>query len=531
MDKKKILLDSIKKLTALDVSESEIKRHLREVGIESEDADKLIREAKGLPVATAVKEKIEKDSGGVMREVAETLELARNDKTNSDADKKREAETRAKSDKKSAKKIPPAHRKKPEEHVLWETPSFKKKFSASDEIPFEDKIFAPEKPPASRETSLNKLWEKGILITVNQRLNEIKKIQTDIEKTIESKVKQKTEKELNKQKVMFESERRLTIESAREKMDSKVKEITGLMDGKIAEMKELNKSIRENAEMLEKKKAEQSDSLAEFESKLGELQNTKKQLISEMNSELIKSKSSAQEFIDKSAEKIREIDERVSKTLELESKIAEGFIKDAKDRIDEIVLQKIEALKEEIEREISGLKEIREKVKPESINAQLDRLEKIEETLEEEQEQRLHALDDKIASRMRAFERMTATQYKELESKMKESYHKIIAEKMEEIDEVVSELTSDLNPEEFRSAMKELDTFKAQFVNVIEKNVAKFNTSIANLNQQSKQLEEQVNAKVKKIDSKIKELDEFEKNFAKEMGISLEKLTKKKGKK
>ena len=46
MDKKKVILDSIKKLIALNVSDEEILLNLKEIGVSESEADDLISEAK-----------------------------------------------------------------------------------------------------------------------------------------------------------------------------------------------------------------------------------------------------------------------------------------------------------------------------------------------------------------------------------------------------------------------------------------------------------------------------------------------------
>ena len=50
MDKKEVLLDSIKKLITLNVSEREILLNLKDIGVDDEQAKDLLSEAKGIPV-------------------------------------------------------------------------------------------------------------------------------------------------------------------------------------------------------------------------------------------------------------------------------------------------------------------------------------------------------------------------------------------------------------------------------------------------------------------------------------------------
>ena len=79
--------------------------------------------------------------------------------------------------------------------------------------------------------------------------------------------------------------------------------------------------------------------------------------------------------------------------------------------------------------------------------------------------------------------------------------------------------------------MNELNEFKAQFVEAIRQNAEKFNQGIKRLNHQEQVIERQFSLRTEKIDKKIAELDAFEKNFAKAIGSTGEKMGKKNTKK
>ncbi|MBN2067711.1 MAG: hypothetical protein JW744_04545, partial [Candidatus Diapherotrites archaeon] len=64
----------------------------------------------------------------------------------------------------------------------------------------------------------------------------------------------------------------------------------------------------------------------------------------------------------------------------------------------------------------------------------------------------------------------------------------------------------------------------------IEGNVENFNDAVRRFNETAAESEKQINLRLEKIDRKIEELDAFEKNFAKEMGIAITKLKKKRKK-
>lgn len=547
MGKKEMLLDSIKKLLALNVSEAEILLNLRDIGVDEENAKTLIAEAKGMPLQKQEEEEISKDSGKVMRDAAEKLaESNKMDETilNEEAAEMgraygvkdeeehefEEVETPkpkpAKKEKFAEKKIP---KKKPEQPKVIVQPT--------------------ELPPAQSYVNLNRLWEKGILVTVDQRLNEMKKIREELDRVIDEKVRQLVQKEFERERILLESQQKLLSEKSDAKLNDKAREISEIIDAKIREMKSLNDSVRESIKMLEKKEIEYKKALGDVEARIGDIQSTKQKLLQEMSAELIKSKSAAQDFLEQASLKMQEIDERVSKTLELQSHIAEGVIKDARDKIDTLALEKAEEIKKEIDVELKALREMKEKVNPDRINSQLDKLEKIAAQLAEEQKIVFRSVDSKIQAKLKEFDRAASKRLEEKESKLvglqdlveykikqavsdyKTEYDKELSAKIAELESVREKIVSDIDPDSFKTAMRDLDTFKMQFLKVIEQNVGKFNAAINSINEQSNKLEEQINLRIKKIDQKMKELDEFEKTFAEEMGVAVDKVSNKKAKK
>ena len=413
MDKKKVILDSIKKLIALNVSDEEIILNLKEIGVSENEADDLLSEAKGIPVKRKLQEEIEKDSGKVMRDVAENLAEASKDIA-------AEAEV---SEEETMDKT--------EEIVKGlsdlEDDSEPKKTEKSKQKPI---LISVQKPKSAshvqkpqviihKSVNLNRLWEKGILVTVDQKLNEMKKLRSEIDAILDAKIKASVGKELEQEKLIFESQQKLMVANVNSKLDSKVGEITELIDAKIHEMKTLNESVRENMLQLEKKEAQYKITFDEIESKMTDLQSTKQKLVQDLTAEMIKNKSDAQEFLENATSKMQEIDERVSRTLELESNIAEGVVKDANDKIDKIALEKTEQIKADVDVEMQALRILRDKVNPERINKQLDTFEEISKRLAEEQKIVFKGLDSRIESALKDFDKSAQERLDEKEGKLK----------------------------------------------------------------------------------------------------------------
>ena len=529
VDKKEILVDSIRKLIELRVPNNEIVMHLREVGIQEPQAKQLIEAAKKPPAKKApAKESAPKkaEPAPVPKPVAKktppqsvntrraklseiSADISKQghlpDKLPKKAEKSKESFFARLVRKPGKKKVAKSNAKsiekpavKPEVKLVAKPvgklmiherqresepkPTAKKPVPSSK--PVAKKPVPASKPILERQVQsvdLSKLWEKGILSVVDKNLGEMKEIRKDIDKALVKEADKIAEKEVKKMQVLFESQQSLFLSKVDAKLESKSKEIEEILDGKIAELKKESADLKNELQLFQAKKIQHDEFMEKLNTELSQLDKTKNTLISEMNSELIKAKSANQEFLDGAQTKVAKLDERVNKTLEVGLDVIEGIKADAETNLKSMVGDKIKALS----------------------NNSKDRSGELDDT-------------------KRAFE----VQIREHMHKLS-TLEKDLKVKIEKLDKLHGELESDFDPKTIKQQMGDLEMFKAQFVKVIEINVKKFNTSLHKINEQSKWLESQINKRMKLIDAKMKELDEFEANFAKEMGQVVEKGFKK----
>src|SRR3989344_2119826 len=301
-DKKKVLQDGIKKLLSLKVPEEEIISNLSEIGISGSYARQLIEEAKtGKETQEAEKEKTEEET-----------------EENAAANKDIESEMGFEDEKPDEEITRPEEEKTAQEEALEET------------APKEE-----SEGSKKSEAVLAGLWKKGILTTVSQNLAEMKKIRADIESALNKRASAIAKKEVDKVKAFFDAQRTLILESVDSRLEQKTKQLDKMLDDKIRELKEVSKEIKADSAKLEKLRGTQKDGLRQVAETLEGLEEAKNSLVSEMNSELIKSKSAVEEFLEKSQKKLDEIDARINETLQLESSIVEGLVRDADAKIDE----------------------------------------------------------------------------------------------------------------------------------------------------------------------------------------------------
>jgi len=423
MDKRQTVIESIQKLISLGVSDEEIIENLYDVGIEKGDAVSLISEAKG-GVKTVEEEADslqENQQESVSTEPSpvqkpkrvfdkEVNSLTMNeqivDQISMDKQKKPvvEKETRAVPlvEKKPVvvvreKKEPIG--KKPQEIYV------EKDSVEEDEDEFEDKVKSNlsssgksvvertfnEKPSEvvvqksfskgneSRQNigfdsspDFEELWKKGIVVAVNAKLSEMKRLKSDIDSEIQQKVDESMRKELYQFKVLLDSQKELIISSNREALEQKQKEISFIIDAKIAELKQYNKQLSDTMARLDAEKKQQEISIQQINQALEEAKRTKAQLIVEVNSEMIKTKSQAQEFVDNASRHLDEMDAKINKTLELERNIAEGLVEQAEQKIEQLAISRADELIASLEVELNRIQTVSKKISPESLEQKIN---------------------------------------------------------------------------------------------------------------------------------------------------------------
>lgn len=389
IDKKAVLVDSVKKLLALDVPEAEIVVNLGEVGVSREQARELIAEAKKEPMEEHEEKKIMADSGKALMDVAEKLSEAKGT-----GGKEEDA-------------VEEMGSQFPEELAAK-----KKKHRAP--IIFEKKVAGKDVARQQAvKTSIDRLWEKGILTAINQKLNEMKSIKEDLDRVLEKKLEGATRSELERINVAFESQRSLLVSQMEERLEEKFREASYFVEQKLVEIKAAKSELAEASSILSEERKAQKQFLREYEASVSELRGTKETIIAEMNSELIRAKSNAQSVVDAAEAKIREIDERVSRTLELESNIAQGLLGDAESKIQAMVDEKAVEARLELSKTMQGIKGIRDEIEK-SLKK------KIAETKEEEARKLIElksSLEKKLDEKLEKLDRLYSALEKEAKKK------------------------------------------------------------------------------------------------------------------
>ncbi|MCX6801273.1 MAG: hypothetical protein NTZ73_03735 [Candidatus Diapherotrites archaeon] len=273
--------------------------------------------------------------------------------------------------------------------------------SFAQEIPVQEiKKVVPQRKPSSldavSDNDIEQLWKKGIVIAINAKLSEMKKLKSDVDAVVDQKVDAAVRKETEKFKILLDSQKELIISSNTEALEEKLREIAFIIDSKIAELRQYNNELKSNLVTLEKTRRERDDALAQLTAAIDEVRRTKVQVISESNSELIRIKSQTQEFIDAADAHLKEMDDRIAKTLELEKNIAEGMLQEAEQRIDELAIQKAEGLIQEMEVELNKIKAAEKQLSLDTLKQKIEILDEFKKQFLKNMEETLVRMNDSI---------------------------------------------------------------------------------------------------------------------------------------
>lgn len=476
MQKKEVLLQAVKRMLSLKgITDRDIVRNLEDVGVSGEDAKTLLREAKGLPEEELSRRKKRQKEREEKENVSEEDEIK---EISEDSEKEELPEFED-----FREKIVVAKNFKPKKPEVEKVKPVKEKPAEKKE--------REERLEKVESVDLSKLWEKGILATVEQRLKEMKELKEDIDSELDRKAGEKFEKESEKLVALFESQKKLFVEKAKEEIEEKFASLEETIDEKTSEFKNLSSTINSSISKAEGQKQLSSGLLDAVNDKIAGLEKTSERIVQQNNAMVSEFKERIDSFMEEADSKMRGIDLRITKTLELENEIAEGILKEAEAKAEEIVGQKIQEVVSKYQ--IKGLDS------------------KTLEPVLLEYKNSINELEKKLVLRDKEVDTLKDSVVDLKKNPVKES--------------------SSINPEEllaFKKKIKELNDFKKQFANVVQKSVSQFNSSAKSFNSLRNEMNSVLREKSALIDKKISELEDFEKDFAKEMGVLMEKGSKKK---
>ena len=500
-ERKEILAESVRKLVSLNLADEEIIENLKDVGIAEAEAKMLIIEAK-----TGIKKEPRTGLEGADTPItAEKAPTVTSSGTNGETANQEDYNELMKGFEEPEQETT-ASTKEPEENTMAK---YQAQIDSSPSLPSSD---------------ITKLWEKGVLATVDSKLSEMEKLKEEIDTVIDAKVSQSLEKEVKKMEVLMDSQRNLITNKVDSTLETKSRQIETMIDTKIAELKNVNIIAQETLKMLSAQKTVNQNIVTKIDGTVKEFEQLKQKSISELNTEIMKSQTRVELFINESQEKRDSLDKRINRTLELEAKITEGLMDDARQKIDKMAVIKGDALEAKINGEMIKFSKIAAKVNPDMIQEKVAELYKAKQDLREYTKEMMGDVQGDLSKELAELFKEKEKETDLLVGKKERQINNMIKHKSHEIDTMMKEIS----PERINATIDSLDEFKQQFVKVIQKNVTDFNSAKKELAQSMQKRDDKLNEHISKIDKKMIELTEFEKAFASELGVIIDQLTEQK---
>ena len=529
------IIENIKKLKSLGMSDKEIKDNLLKMGLSEKDCDDLLNSdskkeeplkldqngSKEISVSNPEEKKVTVASAFKKEEIP-------SDFFNSDSDeisdlkqgvKELSDEEKEESKKETEEELPDItkdldldllDRKEKGDLISEEVyDKFNEKIEDLQKKENTKKITKPTIAPIDIKGDQN-IWETGLATTINTKLSEIESKQEKIEEYLKSKIDQELIKykkiqETNKQllvskltDMISQQEQAANIQITKQlamikieqaKLNKKIEEINS---GKSELQKTIN-NVNELGEQLEGNSKIIQDNInkltitttTKINVKLKEI-NDILALQSRITQGLIKNTQSA---INTEVKKLNEFKEKISsqinpkelydKLSELESfkqKLANRY-EDRFERVKrEFLVKAKEAYKNDIDKqflELNNLKNtIVSKTDPEIISKKIDELVDFKKTL-------LESIDEKISGALNIYESAITQEIKG---------------KIRTVDEVKEKVESEIKKIQIaEDKINEIDKFKEQFIAVIDKNIEKMNQTMKLIENKMKNIEKEKN--------------------------------------
>ncbi|MBI5884504.1 hypothetical protein HZB89_00215, partial [archaeon] len=329
------------------------------------------------------------------------------------------------------------------------------------------------KPLAGEE----QLWGEGILATINQKLEELdeKSRKFDLEATA------KLDSELNKVKILFDSQKTLLLAKINASFEQKINEINGMTG-----------DFEESLARMQEAKRLNEDIASKVNDKIKEVDLLRTDLMRKVNETLVAGRQETQEVLQKTIDEAKASRKMISDALALQSKIINGLLLDYEKKYADF----LSGRKQEFEDFALTLNEAKQKKAGlEALSAEIDsRLNELDEL-----NMKLEAKESELEKTLDA--KAVEQKQKALKMVMEEGRH-FVQETKSVVDSRGNELQSLIE-----ARVRQIDSSVAEMINAEEKRFTeKINLF---LSQKSAGLEES-------FEKKLDELSKVESVFSKD---------------
>lgn len=374
--------------------------------------------------------------------------------------------------------------------------------------------YVPPSPPRTPDAPLatERLWEKGILATVDARLAQMERLKKELDDVMETRIQAHYDSMEKKLEALFDAQRQLYKFKMDAELNSKTKEVEDILDQKINEIKTLNMSTQEDLQRIKGQKMIIEDLAKDLENKSLALDATKKAIIDDTGQKLEDLQEKVDELVSETESRMREVENRATKTLELEEKITSNLGAQMEEQANKIVEVKVEDLRMEIKKEIIELKKLGADLASKDIQGVVEefkemneKMEKTKKGVDELVEQKTREVDKMIEDKLVNVEKIVNTKMDSLVREKEQSFSKKVDTQSMDVNSLKKELAQKLLETETR--MQGLDGFQRQFLETLKKSNFEREELMGILRKKIESFDARADEKVAIIDQRLKQLD------------------------
>ncbi|MEK6902083.1 MAG: hypothetical protein AABX02_00650, partial [archaeon] len=371
---------------------------------------------------------------------------------------------------------------------------------------------APAYSAPAPDKSIEKLWESGILSTVDSKLAQMEKMKNELDNVIEGKVIEHYVIIEKKMEALFDAQRELFRFKMDAALDSKTKEIEQIFDSKITEIKQMNLATQEDLQRVKGQKMIIQDLVADITTKTESLEQTRRMIIDDATRKLETLQDKVNELVQTTDERVHDVEMRATKTLELEEKITSGLTEQVETQADRILETKVKDLREEMRGEIIQLKKLGADLGAQDIQKTLQDFVQ----LNKEMETRKAEIDALVTKKSNEMDAMTERKTLDIDKIVNLKMETIVANKEKEFFTKIESESTELQKThreigqkilEIETTMQNLDLFKKQFLDIVKKANQEREDETIQLKKKMEAFDGRANEKISLVESRLKQLD------------------------
>jgi hypothetical protein len=370
--------------------------------------------------------------------------------------------------------------------------------------------YVPPAPQAPMATE--KLWEKGILATVDAKLSQMERMKKEIDDVLETRVQAHYDSMEKKLEALFDAQRELYKFKMDGQLNAKTKEVEDILDQKIEEIKTLNVSTQENLQRIKGQKMVIEDLAKDLSDKSLALDATKKAIIDDTGQKLEELQEKVDELITGTETRMREVENRATKTLELEEKITSNLSVQMEEQANKIVEEKVEDLRMEIKKEIIELKKLGADLASKDIQGVVEEFKEMNEKMEKTKkgidalvEQKTREVDQMLEKKLLDVDKIVNTKMETIVKEKEQTFTRKVDTQSMDVNSLKKELAQKLLETETR--MQGLDGFQKQFLETLKRNNMEREELVNILKKKIETFDARADEKVAIIDQRLKQLD------------------------